>query len=198
MSSVDEQIVSEYFENNGFLVRPLRKSRLQSKRGLQSEGCDLYIRNAKPASGREPTFMLFSSELGKLQSAVVCVRGWHSQKAALAAASSGAEMLRYLETHVLKKVEQWFQFDSFRELGEKELPKKILVAPVFPAQEPFRKQCIDALAEKGVDGILSYKSMVLDLIDRVDTKQVYLKSDLLQFIRTLKTFDLIKNSQMTF
>ena len=198
MSSVDEQIVCEYLENNGFLVQPLRKSRLQSKRSQQNEGVDFYIRNVKSAQGREPSFLLFSSELSKLQSALVCVRGWHGDKAALASVTSGAEMFRYLETTVLKKVEKWFDFDGFRALGEKEMPKKVLVAPAFPTQEPFRKQCVAALKEKGVDGILSFKSMVLDLIDRVDTKQVYVKSDLLQFIRMLKTFDLIKDSQMTF
>jgi len=36
----------------------------------------------------------------------------------------------------------------------------------------------------------------LDLIDQIDTKQIYEKSELLQLLRALKTFDLIKDSQM--
>lgn len=80
--------------------------------------------------------------------------------------------------------------------GTKVLPKKILVAPAFPSHEPHRSQCIDSLKEKRVDGIISFKSMALDLIDRVDTKQVYDKSDLLQTLRLLKTYDLVKDSQM--
>ena len=97
---------------------PLRKGRAQSKRSLSEEGLDLYIRNTRFAeSDRAPSFLLFSSELRRLESAVVCVRGWHSEKAALAAMKSGADMLRYVESNVLKKVDKWFEFESWRESG---------------------------------------------------------------------------------
>jgi len=98
----------------------------------------------------------------------------------------------------LKKVDKWFEFEHWRELGETSFPKRILVAPAFPAQEAYRARIESALREKGVDGILSFKSMLLDIIDRVDTRHVYHNSDLLQIVRTFKTFDLIKDSQMNF
>jgi NADH/NAD ratio-sensing transcriptional regulator Rex len=72
------------------------------------------------------------------------------------------------------------------------------VAPVFPMQEVYRARIVAVLKDKGVDGILSFKSMLLDIVDRVDTRNVYPKSELLQLVRTLKTFDLIKDSQMNF
>lgn len=196
MQRVEEAIVSEYFEQNGFLVRPLRKSRGQTKKGLD-EGLDLYVRNMVPLEGsRDPNFLLFSSELRYLESAIVCVRGWFSDKAALASMTGGAEILKHLESNVFKKVEKWFAYDPAVTFGTRVLPKKILVAPVFPTHEPHRSQCIELLREKGVDGIVSFKSMALDLVDRVDTKQIYDKSDLLQTLRVLKTYDLIKDSQM--
>ncbi len=196
MKSVEESIVSEYFEQNGFLVRPLRKSRAQTKKG-GDEGLDLYVRNMVYREGsREPNFLLFSSELRYLESAIVCVKGWFGDKAALASMTGGAEILKHLEANVFKKVGKWFEYDPGVTFGTKALPKKILVAPVFPSQEPHRSQCVELLQEKGVDGILSFKSMALDLIERVDTKQIYEKSDLLQTLRVLKTFDLVKDSQM--
>ena len=196
---MDESIAREYLELNGFVTMPLRKGRAQSKRSLSEEGLDLYIRNTRFAeSDRPPSFLLFSSELRRLESAVVCVRGWHSEKAAQAAMKSGADMLRYVESNVLKKVDKWFEFENWRELGEMSFPKRVLVAPAFPTQEAYRARIESALREKGVDGILSFKSMLLDIIDRVDTRHVYPKSDLLQLVRTLKTFDLIKDSQMNF
>lgn len=196
MQSVVERVIEEYFEQNGFLSRPLRKSRSQSKRA-SDEGLDLYVRNMvfRPG-GREPEFLLFSSELRYLESAIVCIHGWFGDKAALASMTSGADILRLIETNVAKKVDKWFEYDPRVSFGTKEAPKKILVAPVFPTQEPHRSQCIEILKSKGVDGIISFKSMLLDLIDRVDTKQVYEKSDLMQLLRTLKTFDLVKDSQM--
>ncbi len=196
---MEELIAREYLELNGFVTMPLRKGRSQSKRSQKNEGLDLYARNMKFVAGdREPSFLLFSSELRHLKSAVICVRGWHGEKAALASMSNGADMLKYLEANVLKKVEKWFEFEHWRELGESEFPKRILVAPVFPTQEVYRAQIVAALKEKGVDGILSFKTMLLDIIDKVDTRQVYPKSDLLQLLRTLKTFDLVKDSQMNF
>ena len=196
---MDESIAREYLELNGFVTMPLRKGRAQSKRSLSEEGLDLYIRNTRVAeSDRPPSFLLFSSELRRLESAVVCVRGWHSEKAALAAMKSGADMLRHVESNVLKKVDKWFEFENWRELGETSFPKRVLVAPAFPTQEAYRARIESALREKGVDGILSFKSMLLDIIDRVDTRHVYPRSDLLQLVRTLKTFDLIKDSQMNF
>ncbi len=196
---MDEWIAREYLELNGFVTMPLRKGRSQSKRSNREEGVDLYARNLNYVENdRDPSFLLFSSELRHLRSAVICVRGWHAEKAALASMSNGADMLKYLEANVLKKVDKWFEFEAWRELGETEFPKKILVAPVFPMQEVYRARIIAALKEKGVDGILSFKSMLLDIIDRVDTRHVYPKSELLQLVRTLKTFDLIKDSQMNF
>ena len=196
---MDESIAREYFELNGFVTVHLRKGRAQSKRSMSEEGLDLYIRNTRIAeTDRPPSFLLFSSELRRLESAVVCVRGWHSEKASLAAMKSGADMLRYVESNVLKKVDKWFEFESWRELGEMSFPKRVLVAPAFPTQEAYRASIESALRERGVDGILSFKSMLLDIIDRVDTRHVYPRSDLLQLVRTLKTFDLIKDSQMNF
>lgn len=196
MQSVDETLITEYLEQHGFLVRPLRKSRLQSRR-TPEEGLDLYIRNIDfIAGGRDPSFFLFSSELRYVESAIICVRGWFGDKAALGSMTSGSEIQRYIETNVIKKVEKWFEVDSRITFGTAVPPLKILVAPIFPAQEPHRSQCIDLLNARGVDGILSFKSMILDLIDQVDTKQVYEKSELLQLLRTLKTFDLVRDSQM--
>lgn len=196
MLRVDEQVVTEYLEQNGFLVRALRKSRIQSKKAVD-EGMDLYARNIAYRTGaRSPNFMLFSSELRYVESVLVCVRGWYTEKAAVASMSSGTDVLRYLETNVIKKVGKWFEVDKHVDFGTQSPPLKILVAPVFPAQEPHRSQCVELLKGKGVDGILSFKSMLLDLIDRVDTRQVYEKSALIQTLRTLKTFDLVKDSQM--
>lgn len=196
MRHIEEAIVKEYLEQNGFLVRPLRKSRPQSKKSLE-EGLDLYVRNMVFQPGnREPSFLLFSSELRYLESAIVCVRGWFGEKAALSTMTGGSEILKYLESNVAKKVEKWFDYDSRVSFGTSKLPKKVLVAPVFPSQEPQRSQCAGLLRGKGVDGLLSFRSMALDLIERVDTKQVYEKSDLLQLLRVLKTFDLVKDSQL--
>jgi len=196
MQSVEESIVAEYFEQHGFLVRALRKGRAQTQKA-QGEGMDLYVRNMRFQEGaRAPAFLMFSSELRYVESAVICVRGWYGDKASLASATSGPDIVRLIEGSVIKKVEKWFLPESKPQWTAQEKSLSVLVAPVFPAQEPYRSQCSELLRAKGVDGIVSFKSMLLDLIERVETKQVYEKSDRMQLLRVLKTFDLLRNSQM--
>ena len=66
---MDESIAREYFELNGFVTVHLRKGRAQSKRSMSEEGLDLYIRNTRIAeTDRPPSFLLFSSELRRLES----------------------------------------------------------------------------------------------------------------------------------
>lgn len=199
MPLIDESIVREYFEYHGFFVKSLRKACPQTKRALADDGAALYVKNPNfVAGGRDPAFTAFSSELKYVDAAVVCVRGWHEDKAALASVSDGAEIVKLVETKIVKKIDKWFSLDSYENLGLEGVPLKILVAPGFPMQEQYRREVTRLLKEQGVGAILSFKSMLLDLIDHVNTKEVYPKSETLQLIRTLKTFDLIKSSQMNF
>ncbi|MEM9157435.1 MAG: hypothetical protein AAGB46_00190 [Verrucomicrobiota bacterium] len=195
---LDEIIVSEFLEANGFFVRSMRRTRSQSKRTTKEEGVELYAKNMyfKPG-GREASFLLFPSELRYVESMIVCIRGWYGDKAALASMTGSADMQKYVESNILKNVDKWFEVEE-TDWVDGEDPKRVLVAPVIPTQDPHRRQIAALLREKGVYGILSYKTMLLDIIDRVDTRKVYPKSELLQLIRVLKTFDLVKDSQMNF
>jgi hypothetical protein len=66
----------------------------------------------------------------------------------------------------------------------------------LPTQEPYRSQSVSLLQDKGVDGIISFRSMLLDLLDRVEINRSYGKSDSLQVMRILKNYDLLKDTQM--
>jgi len=74
---------------------------------------------------------------------------------------------------------------------------KVLVLPALPTAEPFRSQSVELLKSKGVDCIISFRSMLLDLIDKVETNRSYGKSDALQMIRILKNYDLFQDPQLT-
>jgi hypothetical protein len=55
---------------------------------------------------------------------------------------------------------------------------------------------VTMLKEKGVDGVISFRSMLLDLIEKVELNRNYGKSDTLQLIRILKTYDLLQDPQL--
>jgi hypothetical protein len=195
MSAIDEGIVREYFEQNGFLVRQVRKYQVQARKKTGDEEIDLLVYNpAWQRGSRKPDFFLFSTELPFIQRAVVSVKPWHTNVFSPGILKSSPEIFRFLEQNVLKEATRLFPALS-DETGAGELTK-ILVLPSLPTAEPFRTQSVDLLKQSGVDAIISFRAMLLDLIDKIEINQSYTKSDTLQVMRILKNYDLLKESQL--
>lgn len=196
MSAIDEGIVREYFEQNGFLVRQVRKYQVQSRKKHSDEEIDLLVYNPGwQRRARPPEFFLFASELPRIHRAVVAIKPWHSGVFSAATLRGSPEILRFLEEQVLKEVDKLFP-DPLATEGGAEAPTKILVLPGLPTQEPFRSQSVALLQERGVDGIISFRTMLLDLIDKVEVNRNYGKSDTLQVIRILKNYELLRDGQL--
>ena len=195
MSAIDEGIVREYFEQNGFLVRQVRKYQVQSRKKHSDEEIDLLVYNpAWKRGARKPDFFLFSSELPYVQRAVVAVKPWHTGVFSAATLKGSPEILRFLEEEVLKEMHRLFPAPD--DETDMEEPTKILVLPGLPTQEPYRSQSVEMLKERGVDGIISFRAMLLDLIDKVEVNRNYRKSDTLQVIRILKNYELLRDGQL--
>lgn len=195
MSAIDEGIVREYFEQAGFFVRQARKYALQARKGAGEEVIDLLVFNpAWQRGGRKPDFFLFPSELPFVERAVVSIKGWHAAgRFTPSTLRSQPEIFRFLERDVLKEAARFFP-DSAEE--PKDSLTKILVLPGLPTAEPFRTQSVTMLKEAGVDAVISFRAMLLDLIDKVELNRNYGKSDTLQLIRILKTYDLFQDPQL--
>lgn len=195
MSTVDENIVREYFEGNRFLVRQLRKSEPASRKKSGDDEIQLLVFNPSFRGGeRKPGFLLFSSDLPYIERALVAVKGWHASNFSPGLLKSGARLVRFLEQHVAKKVEK--SAPEAEELEGMENLLRILVLPGLPTAEPFRQQAIELLQSRGVDGIISFRSMLLEIIGRVDVARSNEKTKLLELIRVLKNYDMIQNAQM--
>jgi hypothetical protein len=196
MSAIDEDIVREYFEQNGFLVRQSRKYQVQSRKKTGDEVIDLLVYNPRfVRSERKAGFFLFPSELPYVHRAMVSVKGWHSGRFNPATLKSSPDIFRFLEENVQKEAHRFFSDETLTDEEQEDLTK-ILVTPGLPTQEPYRSQSVELLKERGVDGIISFRSMLIDLIDRVEVNLNYRKSDTLQILRLLKNYELLKNPQM--
>lgn len=195
MSAIDEGIVREYFEQNGFLVRQARKYQVQARRKVAEEEIDLMVFNpAWQREARKPDFFLFSNELPFVHKAIVAVKGWHTGVFTPNMLRSSPEIFSFLQQSVLKEAARFFP----EETPEAEAGglTKILVLPSLPTAEPFRTQSVDLLKASGVDAIISFRAMLLDLIDKVEINQNYTKSDTLQVMRILKNYDLLQDPQL--
>jgi hypothetical protein len=194
MSAIDEGIVREFFEQNGFFVRQVRKYQVQARRKTGDEEIDLLVHNPSWLKGsRKPDFFLFATELPFVHQAVVSVKPWHTDVFTPAMLKGSPEIFGFLEQNVLRQAARLFPTESD---GVGADVAKILVLPAIPTAEPFRSQSVELLKERGVDGIISFRSMLLDLIEKIDANRNYGKSDTLQVIRVLKNYDLLKDAQL--
>lgn len=195
MSAIDEGIVREYFEQNGFLVRQARKYQVQARRKVAEEEIDLIVLNpAWQREARKPDFFLFSTELAYVHKAIVAVKGWHTGVFTPTMLKGSPEIFSFLQQSVLKEASRLFP----SEVGEAESGglTKILVLPSLPTAEPFRSQSVELLKANGVDAIISFRAMLLDLLEKIEVNQSYTKSDTLQVMRILKNYDLLKDTQL--
>lgn len=201
MSAIDEGIVREFFEQNGFFVRQVRKYQVQSRKKTREEEIDLLVYNHgwKPGT-RKPEFMLFPSELPCIHRAVVSIRAWHTDVFTPGMLKGSPEIFSFLESSVVRQAAKFFPETTEDQgnpaEGEAEHITKILVLPALPTSEPYRSQSIQLLQERGVDAIVSFRTMLLDLIESVETNRNYGKSEALQVIRILKNYDLVRDPQM--
>lgn len=197
MAGFDEYIVREYFELHGFLVRQVRKYSVPARRKVAEEEIDLLVYNPTYAPGdREPNFLLFATELPYIHRGVVVVKAWHTTAHFTPTLlKSSAEILRFLERNVSNIIENAFTDSLDGVAGSADL-KRILVLPGLPTSEPYRSESIQLLREQGVDGIISFRTMLLDIIQKIEVNRSYQKSDLLQILRILKNYDLLKDSQL--
>ncbi len=195
MSAIDEGIVREYFEQNGFLVRQARKYQVSARRKAAEEEIDLIVYNpAWQRDARKPDFFLFSNELPFVQKAIVAVKGWHTGVFTPNMLKSSPEIFSFLQQNVLKEAARFFP-TAVGDEPSGELTK-ILVLPSLPTAEPFRSQSVEMLKQHGVDAIISFRAMLLDLLEKIEINQNYSKSDTLQVMRLLKNYDLLKDTQL--
>lgn len=188
MSAVDQSMAREYFEMHGFLVRQHRKYVVQAREKTAEEEIDLIVFNPDPSTeGMPGNFDLTTRDLRPVRRALVVVKGWHTDTFSPAVLKN-SRLFRFVEKETVREAE--------RAVGADGPLLKLLVIPGLPATEASRQQSIELLKAKGVDGVLSFRTILLDLIANIHTNRNYQKSDLLQTLRILKNYDLIKEPQL--
>lgn len=188
MAAVNEWMVREYFELQGFLVSQPQKHKPASLRKDNGENADLLAINPTVKELTLPKQMVWTTEdLKGVSRAIIGVRGWHTDR---------------FSPSVLRKAPEIFQFagpkavDRFsRSLGGGPVAR-ILCLSGLPASSLLRNDTLDLLKEKGIDGVLLFHTILMDLLQHVNVKRNYEKSDLLQILRVLKNYDLLRDDQL--
>jgi hypothetical protein len=188
MSAVSETIVREYFELHEFLVRQHRKY-IGQTRNDEEDDIDFFVLNPHPKTRpAEFPFVLGSAELGFVERAIVVVKGWHTETFSTSRLENSPEIFRFVEPKVFQQ--------AARAFGQAGTPLKILVVPALPHTAQARDESIALLRSKGIDAVIPFRTMLADLLNQTEVNRNYQKSDLLQIIRILKNYDLVKDPQL--
>ncbi len=193
MAGFDDSLVREYFEVSGFFVRQSRKYAVQSRRKRADEEGDLLVINPSPRREMVLPFQLFGSDLPGLTAAVVAVKGWHTTKAITPTMIRKGDLLEFVRKEAVDAAK-----GAFAELTPAEglVLSKILVLPGIPSQEPQRAESIALLKNSGVDHVITFRTILENLLQNVESNQSYARSDTLQLLRLLRVYDMVKPAQL--
>lgn len=188
MSAVNEWIAREYFEMLGYLVNQPCKYLASAKHKRAEEELDLLIVRPQAAAHAVPEHMIWTTaDLAGVARAVVGVRGWHTDRIYTGTLTRTPEIFRFAERAARHAAEA--------RLGSESVAA-ILCLPELPATGALKDKTLAALKERGIDGVLSFRTMLQELVSKVDRNRNYDKSDLLQILRILKVYGFVKPPQM--
>lgn len=190
MAAADELIVREYFESCGFLVRQMSKYQVQSRKKRAEEEIDFAVCNPRAEGSARATFVLDAASLKSVKYAIVSVKPWHTSLFSPALLGSAKDVFGFLKRQALKRAEEFFP-----EADEGEI-RKIMAVPGLASAQKLRRETVEILKKNGVDGVLTYPTMLQGLVDKIEPNNNYAKSDLLQTLRILKNYGMIKSAQM--
>ena len=189
MASVNEQIVRDYLEMQGFLVRQPRKYQVVARAKGVNEEVDFLAVNPSAGAGAElPEAGVWGArELSRVGAALVAVRGWHSERFTAQMLAKSPDVYRFAEADSARAAEA--------ELGGVRAAR-VLCLGSLPADGAARAETVAFLKSRGVDGVLLFRPMLLELAARIDGKKSYERSEVLQLLRILKAHGMLRTGQM--
>ncbi len=187
MAGVSETIVREYLEHLGFLVRQPTKYQVTARPKRADEEPDLIAVNLKVAGAPPRAGLWTSAEIRRVRRAIIGVRGWHTERITPTILDASPEIFHISDGEVGRAAEQWLGPGPFA---------RVLCLPALPASVALRQETLRRLVERGVDGVLTFRGILSELMGWVDVHANYEKSDLLQMLRILKTYGLLRDAQL--
>ena len=188
MADTNTQVVREFLEANDYTVITNRKFQLQKAEPAGRHSIDLLGRNMSPLPSENPLPMrLQADHMRYISNVIVDVKGWHSHRFSPSVLSSMKELFYFVSPPAIEFANSVFGGAPF---------KSILVISEAPATEEIWLSMEEILREKGIDHVLEFPTILSHLISHVEVGVNYTESDILQLLRFLKRYGLVKGLQL--
>ena len=174
---------------HGFLVRQIRKH--VSPSSEEEEESDFWIQNAakKMDQARVKSLKISHSNIRKIDNALVFVKPWHTESFTHGAIEKDEELSKRLARSIEGNEPEFKAWTN-------QQPLKILVLSKLPKSKVARDKAIHSIHHKEFDGVLTFDQILSELLDHVSINRNYQRSDLLQVLRILKNYGLVRPLQL--
>jgi hypothetical protein len=185
VTDINLQLTREFFELNYFRVL----TPWQRAQG-DADGAQLYVErpNAPDTEDELPT-VLTRSAIPHIRRAIVEVRPWHSERFYASVVDASPVLYEFARSDSASAADDYFGGQPYR---------TILVISELPVMQKARAEAVAALERHGVQHVLEFPVILLDMLDRVTVGAEYGGSTTLQLLQLIKRYRLARNNQMEF
>jgi hypothetical protein len=191
-----ESLAVDYFELNGFLVRRGLGASVGSPEAVYPS---LIVRNLKEEVIEDHlllSFQWFSSDIIHTGKAVVAIIGEELFSLGNRAIRQDKRMLKILKKQVFSKQSLLFPWEVDAAQGDLHGHRKLVLLPLLPSIEPDRSEFCDQLSKKGVDGVITLRTLLDNMIQQLDNLDESRLTQRLKMLRILKQMELMKIPQL--
>ena len=197
MGCFEEEVVRAYFEENGFLVRSAGHPPESGKKRASALPTLAVLNPEVKENATNFSFRLFTTDIGRIRSAIVTILSWDSIGFSANLLSSDAGLLKFIKAEVTtKRLKSGLSLPV--NLPEARMGDclRLLVLPSLPRAEEKIREALEVMREAGVQGVYTFRVMLENLLGRVKPNSDYSRSEALQALRMIKAYGLAKEPQL--
>ena len=193
----EQNLINEYFENNGFFVR--RAGKFRSNKRKKSGDELLATAILKPSLNENSSslgFRLYTSDLNKIRFALVCTLSWENPEFSYGMLTNDALLMKFFKKQVKENlIEECFNPSA--ELPEYGIGSflRLLIVPALPKDEKKMSEVFTLFNSINVEGILTFRSILENLL-RSSDPSIYSGKPILEIFKILKAYELAKDPQL--
>jgi len=190
VSDVSLQLVQEYLELHNFMVLTRRKHRLTKRDASGEENIVLLAANLSPIEPETPLpVTLGPDDLRAVRRAVLDIKGWHTDVFYSGLFEIRGNIFGFVGPAATAYAEDVFESSDF---------SRILVVSELPTASEARVKAETVVRSHGVDHVLEFPTILRGILARIQTNYNYTESDVLQLLRIVKRYGLVKDTQLEF
>lgn len=195
---LEHDLVEAYFESNGFLVRQVVNTDSLSVRKRYVPLQTLEIFNPiVEKNANSLGFRLYTSDLRNIRSGIVSLLGWGNSEFANGMLNNDAMLVKYFKKELKdNRIESSFTGNLTNSQNGMESFLRLLIVPSLPRSESKISEVFSMLQKIQVDGVLTLRSILENLLKQSDSVNSKLGKPFFQLINLLKAYELAKEPQL--